>query len=60
MSETSAIMSAGFFANTVGALIWNPMDVVKQNQQALVGANTGPWDGLRRAYAQGVLQRVMQ
>ena len=23
-----------FFANTVGALVWNPMDVVKQKQQA--------------------------
>ena len=25
-----------FFANTVGALVWNPMDVVKQKQQANV------------------------
>jgi len=54
LSDTTAIMTAGFFSNAVGALIWNPMDVVKQKQQALVGQLfNGPLDGLRQVYAEG-------
>jgi len=58
VSDTTAIMTAGFFSNAVGALLWNPMDVVKQKQQALVGQlYNGPLDGLRQVYAEGGMRK---
>ena len=42
-----------FWIFAQGALVWNPMDVVKQKQQALVGRTYGPVEGLRRVYAEG-------
>ncbi|EKX37452.1 hypothetical protein GUITHDRAFT_97273 [Guillardia theta CCMP2712] len=58
MGETSAHMTAGFLANCVGALIWNPMDVVKQKQQAVVGdLYHGPVDGLVTIWREGGLMQ---
>jgi solute carrier family 25 iron transporter 28/37 len=57
MGNTAAIMTAGFFANVVGALVWNPMDVVKQKQQAMVGKELGgALGGLSAVYAEGGLR----
>jgi len=57
-SESGGHLIAGFFANGVGAFIWNPMDVVKQKQQAMVGQlYTGPLDGLRAVWMEGGLSR---
>ena len=39
MAEGSKIhLMAGVTANAVGGLVWTPMDVVKQRQQASVGS----------------------
>eukprot|EP00288_Rhodomonas_lens_P020073 CAMPEP_0177689344 /NCGR_PEP_ID=MMETSP0484_2-20121128/137_1 /TAXON_ID=354590 /ORGANISM="Rhodomonas lens, Strain RHODO" /LENGTH=337 /DNA_ID=CAMNT_0019199723 /DNA_START=164 /DNA_END=1174 /DNA_ORIENTATION=- len=45
-SEPVNHLCAGFFANGVGGLIWTPMDVVKQRQQAVVKDLYGPIEGL--------------
>jgi len=50
LSESSVHLTAGFAANTVGAVLWTPMDVIKQRQQARVGK--GPYPGPLAALAQ--------
>mmetsp|Transcript_16024 Transcript_16024/g.37350 ORF Transcript_16024/g.37350 Transcript_16024/m.37350 type:complete len:368 (-) Transcript_16024:675-1778(-) len=42
-NESSVHLTAGFIANMVGAVLWTPMDVIKQRQQASIGK--GPYLG---------------
>jgi len=58
LGDSSNAMISGFFANGVGGLVWNPMDVVKQKQQANVGSlYKSPLNGLVEVWREGGMCR---
>ena len=58
LGDSSNAMISGFFANGVGGLEWNPMDVVKQRQQANVGSlYKSPLNGLVEVWREGGMCR---
>lgn len=58
LSPTCSPVVAATLATMLSSLLWTPMDVIKQNQQAsVVRVYSGVFDGLRKVHLQGGMQR---